>query len=111
MRDLLFKNITSDDKKRRIVSSYEVSDKQGIRSVVRRHFVCIVREVAKECAYKPPPFLHVLRERNTKEKKEEFFCRLKGSILVENKKKVFLVLFTHSLKITLTAITNEAVGS
>lgn len=109
MRDLLFKNLTSVDRKKRIISSSEVVDKQGVRSIIHRHFICMVKEVKGEEVKKPTSYLYVLKEKNSKEHKEKFYCRIKGSMLAINKNKLFLIVFTHSLKIHLTAIAKEVV--
>ncbi|MCU0651700.1 MAG: hypothetical protein MUC39_02005 [Candidatus Omnitrophica bacterium] len=100
MRDLVFKNLVSDEKKRRIISTSEINENQGIRSIIRRHFVYIVKELTNDEINKPLPYLYVLKERNNKELREKFFCRIKGSILAENRGKQLLILFMHSLKIT-----------
>ncbi len=104
MRDLVFKNLVSGEKKRRIISSSEIVDNQGIRSIIRRHFVYIVKEIDTAQLEKPLPYLYVFKERNNKEQKEKFFCRLKGSIYAINSGKPFLILFMHSLKITFLGI-------
>jgi hypothetical protein len=104
MRDLLYKNLTSDDKKRRIIASSEVVDKQGVRSIIRRHLVCLVKEVKYNEIEKPLPYLYVLKEHNSREEKEKFFCKIKGSVYAICNGRLFLVLFVHSLKINLIAI-------
>ena len=108
MRDLLFRNLTSIDKKRRIIASSEVVDKRGVRSIIHRHFVCILKEIKDNQVSRPSPYLYVLKEHNNKEQKERFFCRLKGSVLVVNKEKLFLILFMHSLKITLLTLSHNS---
>jgi len=106
MRELLFKNLISDDRKKRVIASSEIMDKQGVHSIIRRHFVYIVKEVARESKEKPlpPPYLYILKEHNNKEGKEKFFYRMKGSTYITTKENLFLVRFTHSLKIGLTSI-------
>jgi len=108
MRDLLFKNFTSDDKKRKILASSEIMDKQGVRSIIHRHFICIVKEIKDKSLGQPLPYLYVLKEHNTREQKEKFFCRIKGSIYAINNGRLFLILFTHSLKINLMSIPKVA---
>ncbi|MDD5431798.1 MAG: hypothetical protein PHO70_02280 [Candidatus Omnitrophica bacterium] len=103
MRDLLFKNLTSADKKKRIISSSEITDNQGIHSIIRRHFICMVREVVGAKLEKPLPYLYILKEHNTKERKEKFFCRIKSSTYVVSHGKLFLILFMHSLRINLSS--------
>ncbi len=100
MRDLLFKNLTSNDRKRRVIASSEISDKGGVRSIINRHFICMIREV-KKGTERPEPSLHVLKEHNSREQREKFFCKIKGSVYAVNQGKVFLITFMHSLRINL----------
>ena len=108
MRDLLFKNLTSDDRKRKILTSSEIMDKQGVRSIIHRHFICIVKEIKDKQITKPLPYLYVLKEHNNREQKEKFFCRIKGSIYAINNGRLFLILFMHSLKISLTPVPQDS---
>lgn len=102
MRNLVFRNLTSRDRRRKMISSQEVINKPGVRSVVQRHFVCILKEMQGEAAHRPAPYLYVLKEHNSKDRIEKFFCKIKGNMYVVNNNKLFLVLFMHSLKISLT---------
>lgn len=104
MRDLVFRNITSQNKQRRILASSEVVDKRGVRNVIHRHFVCIVREIKDKQVAKPAPYMYVLRKRDSKEHEEKFFCRVKGSLYAVNKGRLFLILFMHSLRISLVPV-------
>ncbi|MDD5108698.1 MAG: hypothetical protein PHC29_04225 [Candidatus Omnitrophica bacterium] len=102
MRDLLYKNLTFSEKGRKIISSSEITDKEGVHSVVRRHFACMIRQIEGTNIPKSQSYLFVLKSRNTKEKKEHFFCKIKGSLLAVNKEKLFLISFVHTLNIELT---------
>ena len=104
MRDLLFKDLTSSDRKRRIICSSEIMDKEGVRSIIRRYFVYIVKDITEAYAQKPVPSVYVVKRRDTKERKENFFCRVKAGIIIVKDKRQFLVLYAHSLKIGLAAI-------
>lgn len=108
MRDLLYKNLISGDKKRKIVASSEVVDKQGVHSVIHRHFVCIIKELKDNNIAGPLPYVYILKKRDTKEQQEKFFCRIKGSMFSVNSGKLFLILFMHSLKIDLTAVKQDS---
>lgn len=118
MRDLLFKNLTSNEKKRRILSSSEIVDKEGIRSIIHRHFVCLVKEINPASIGKngaedsqvprPSPYLYLLKKQDNREKKEKFFCRIKGSIYAVSNGRLFLILFMHSLKIMLMPVPQDA---
>lgn len=111
MRDLLFKNLTSNDRRRKILASTEIADKQGVRSTIHRHFVYIVKEIKDTKVERPQPYLYVLKEHNTREQKEKFFCRIKGSIYAVNKGRLFLIVFMHSLKICLAFIPQKNIFS
>ncbi|MBU1869925.1 MAG: hypothetical protein KJ818_05590 [Candidatus Omnitrophica bacterium] len=102
MRALLFKNLSSQDKKRRRISTLETVDQEGIRTVVHRHFVYFVREVNKRQEESAAPNIYIIKQRNTKEKSEKFYCKLKGSAYAVNNDKIFQILFIHSLKIDLS---------
>lgn len=104
MRDLIFKNLTSIDKKRRVVSSSEMVDNQGVSSIVRRHFICIIKELNENPVRKPDSYLCIFKERNTNELRERFFFKLKGSIYAVYENKLFLILYMHSLKVDLAAV-------
>lgn len=104
MRDLVFKNLTSGNKKRKVIASSEIVDKQGVRSVIHRHFICIVREIKDKNMQRPSPYLYVLKEHNALEQREKFFCRMKGSVYAVAHGRLFLILFMHSLKISLAAM-------
>ena len=107
MRNLLFKNQTSSDRKRRIIASSEQIDKGGAHTVIHRHFICLIREVKDlQTEQRPAPYLYVVKERNTRKKIERFFCRLKGSMYVKGGLKVYLVVFSHSLKIHIRAVSH-----
>jgi hypothetical protein len=103
MRDLLFKNLTSNEKKRKIISSCETSTNAGIQTTIKRHFVYMVKEVADGKLEKPLPKLYILKQRNTKEKAEKFLCRVKSSIFAIYDGRVYLITFMHSLTINIAS--------
>jgi len=108
MRDLLFRNLTSLDRKRKILASSEIFDRSGVRTVVRRHFVYMVKELPPEEKFqKQPTFLFILKQRDTRNKTEKFICRMKGTVYAVSNGKVLMVTFMHSLKICLSAISED----
>ena len=107
MRDLLYKNLTFPNRGRKIIASSEIADKGGVHSVVRRHFTYIVKPINRSDEIQGKPYLFVLKERNTKEKREHFFCKIKGSILAVNQGKLMHILFIHTLNVELTASDNK----
>ena len=59
------------------------------------------RQVKEGVIDKPAPYLYVVKEHNTKEHREKFFCKIKGSVCALNQGRVFLIVFMHSLRIDL----------
>jgi hypothetical protein len=102
MRDLLYKNLSFPNRGRKIIASSEVADKEGVHSVVRRHFTYFVKPIPRIGLVKPQPYLYVLKERKTKEKREHFFCKVKGSVLAVNRGNFFQILFVHTLSVNLS---------
>jgi len=102
MRDILFKNTTSLDRSRRRVIVKEVSEKQGIRSIVQRHFIYKVEELTQQNTENLPPMqIYMVKERNTTKQKERFFCKIKGNFMIVKANKLFLVEYIHCLHIIL----------
>lgn len=106
MRDLVFKNLTFPGKRRKIIASSEVVDKQGVRSIIHRHFIWIAKEIKDKPINQPLPYLYVRKLRDHKGQREEFFCRMKSSVYANCGGREFLIYFMHSLKINLIAIPN-----
>ena len=104
MKNLLFKNITSENRRQRILYSSESIEQEGIRTVVNRHLICRIRNVAQAEEFGQAPALYVIKKRNSKDNTEAFYCRIKGLMYMSAKHKLYLVSFIHSLRIQLKAI-------
>ena len=103
MRDLVFRNLTSREKNRKVITASEVVDNQGMRCSTHRHFVCIVKQVqaAEETM---PAEVHIIKEHNTREQRERFFCRIKGRTYISAYDRLFVIFFMHSLKVSLETL-------
>ena len=104
MRNMLFKNITSEDRRQRVLASSEFIEQKGIRSCVHRHLVCRIGEMPRANEVLPRPTLYVVRKQDRKSSLEHFYCRIKGQMYLATDEKVYLVSFIHSLRIELTTI-------
>lgn len=104
MRNVLFKNITSENKRQRLLCSSEYIEQEGVRTVVNRHLICRIFDVAKAEKVLCSPTLYVFKKRDTKANTEAFYCRIKGMMYLAAKNKLYLVSFVHSLRIQLKAI-------
>lgn len=106
MRALVFKNLTSQDHKRKVLSSAEVIEQQGTRTEIHRHLLCLIKEATKE-EIKPQkvnPQIFVIKKCDTQTQSESFLCRLKGILYVKSGDKIFSIEFIHSLRIHLTTM-------
>jgi len=70
----------------------------------------MIREINDPGSGKPQPYLYVLKEHNTLQQKEKFFCRLKGSVYAASQGKFYLICFMHSLRINLAAIPDDTIS-
>lgn len=101
MRDMLIKNLTSIEKKRRIIASSEVFEEEGFLNIIHRHFICLIKEAKSATPLDQPTYMYILRQRNTREQTEKFIFRVKGSVYATCHGRLFLVLFMQSLRIDL----------
>jgi hypothetical protein len=102
MRDMVFKNLTSPDKKKRVLWASETINENGILTKIHKYLIYIVKEIKKEEVKKTEkPEIYVTKFRCTKEKMEKFQIKMKGGIFCLTKEKYFYVSFCHTLKIDL----------
>ncbi|MEK7173283.1 MAG: hypothetical protein AAB740_04920 [Patescibacteria group bacterium] len=101
MHDLIFKNLTSFDRKKRVLLAFERFNKDGVFTEKERKFIYLIREVSSANAVLDPPQLFVVKSVDSKTLQERFFCKIKASLYVQNEKKLFLVRFRHSIRIKL----------
>ncbi len=108
MRDLLFKNLTSLDRKKKVLACAEIIDNAGIRTIVRRHFIYVAKEISKQQVAKESPYLMVIKIKDSKRKIERFFCKMKGSLVASYNSRLYHIKFMHTLNISLFALPNGA---
>ena len=111
MKDLFFKNITSEDRRQRKLISTELMEQQGIRSCIHRHLVCRIVDIGSPQEALPAPTLYVVKKQDTKLRIECFYCRIKGQMYLAADQKIYLISFIHSLKIELKVIPRDATNA
>ncbi len=103
MRDIVLKNLTSVNKKRRIMSSSEVINQNGVETRINRNFIYRVSEKDRlENDNVPVPKIYIYKNCDTKNHKSKFSYKVKGSIYLINEEKVYLVNYIHSFRLDLT---------
>lgn len=111
MRDLLFKNLTSADRKKKIIVTTDTAEKSGVRTKIVRHLICLVKDIdPSQQIEQPLPYLYILKKRNSKQQTQRFLCRIKGSIYTMTNGKLYLINFAHSLNIKLIPSQKTEVG-
>ena len=102
MRELLFKNMTSINKKRKVLCLSEVSRKDRILTKVNRRFIYLVKESAQSQKVSEAPEFYIFKNHDSKSKQEKFNLKIKGNFYVVCNQKVYLVSYCHSLRIGLS---------
>lgn len=108
MRDLVFKNITSFNKKRRRLALWEEIEQQGVKTIVKRHFIYRAEKISGKTEGKQSlPMVFIVKEKNTRELKERFYCKIKGQLVVEREGSLYIINYIHSLQICVKALKKE----
>ena len=111
MREMVFKNLTSDNKRRKDLFVSETTERNGIKTVARRHSLYMVNghnrfntpeELAQwksttDTCQKRHVF--IFKKRDTKEKKDTFICDVVGKCYAVIKNEVYAIGFKHSFEI------------
>lgn len=104
MRDLVFKNLTSKIKPRKILIAKETINEDGILTRIQKHLIYEVHELSEDFTpdNKLKNELFILKERNTQLKTESFFIKMKSGMYANCNGKALIVNFLHSLRIDLS---------
>ena len=101
MRELLYKNLTSAQKGRKIIAISEEAEKNGFLTRTSRRFIYMVKDPVNLRSSLSTPRFYILKIHDSKKKKERFIFKAKGNFYVVNNGQVRLVYFCHSFKIDL----------
>jgi len=112
MRELIFKNLTSENKRRKDLYISETLDKDGVRTITRRHSVYIIgnrnkvkdeKELMQHKTQNPinttSRHVFIFKKRDTKLKKDSFICDVVGKFYAVVKNDLYSVAFKHSFEI------------
>lgn len=106
---MVFKNLTSVDKRKKVLWASETFSEDGILTKIHKYLIYIIREINEEDAGEnEKPEISILKYRDTREKIEKFRIRLKGGLYCCANGKNFHVSFCHTLKIDLSKSPEEA---
>lgn len=104
MRELLYKNLTSVEKGRKILAVRDESQKNGFLTRTYKKFIYLIRDTGNLRAALVPPSFYILKIHDSKNYRERFIFKVKGNFYVVNNGQVRVVYFCHSFKIDLLQI-------
>jgi hypothetical protein len=89
-----------------VLACAEIVDSAGVRTIVRRHFIYMVKEISEKPKKIDDPYLMVIKLHDTKSRMEKFFCKMKGAVIASYKTHLYYIRFMHTLNISLCALPN-----
>ncbi len=104
MKEIAFKNLTSTEKKRKIISLTEKVERDGCIVSSQKTLVYIVSPQFEKVREISQPEYHIGKSYDSKTKEERFSLRVKGTSYVSQESSFLKVDFCHSLKIDITPI-------
>ena len=120
MRELLFKNLTSQDKKRKDLYITEECERDGVKTITKRHSLYIIKgrckfndadEVLKFQKNASPKcknrHIFIYKIRDTKKNKDSFVCDVVGNVYATIKSELYSIAFKHSFEIDFLKTTNK----
>lgn len=104
MRDVVYRNITSQDKGRRVMASSEVCQGNGLRTTVVRHFICVIRKAQDRAVGEVfKPRIYIYRYYDTGKQRERFFCRIRDRFCLMLGSQIYQAEFLESVRINVEA--------
>ena len=99
MKEIAFKNLTSVERKRKIISLREVTERDGCAISSQKTLVYIVSPQFGKIRNVERPEYHIGKSYDSVTKEERFSLRVKGTSYVVQESNFLKVDFCHSLKI------------
>lgn len=117
MREILFKNLTGSDNRKRDLSIKEIVTGDGLVATVERRCVYFVREAihlddtsdvsqlsklkAKGGLAEDPHHFHIFRKYDSETQEDLLICKVYGKFYIICDDNIFCISFVHSFKIRL----------
>ena len=114
MREMVFKNLTNQNARKRDVSIQEIVERNGVTSTTMKRSIYFIRgsyhvksnEELQEWIKRRnknselnKKFFHVLRECSDSNKEDKLICKMRGSFYFIAGESVYNIVFVHSIKI------------
>lgn len=105
LKEIVFKNASSCDRKRRIFCTSIINKKENILTRTERKYVYIIKKLNRlESTIVMPAQIYIRNEQNSFSSSRKYTYLIKGSLLAGNREEVFLVKFAHSLHIEINPV-------
>lgn len=101
MKQVIYKNRTSQKYHRKVVSINEFNQDQHVRTHVQKGFLYHIVPVADQDMTDHLPEIHIQKRIDTKNQTEEFCFRVKGSFVTMTGLNIVRVEFSHKLRINM----------
>ena len=101
MRDLIFKNLVSDDRKKRILQAQEIISNDGVRTEIYRGFVCLIKPAEETKDQTEQPQVYITKYHDTKLQTEKLLLKIKGGLYAINNGELYFLSFCHSLRVNI----------
>ena len=102
MREILYKNLTSQKNGRRVIAVSETNESKDSFTHVHKSFIYLVRKADKQEDSPIAPVFQIFKSFNTKTRDEKFYFRVKGIFYLAKEEIFYTVHFLHSLRIDIT---------
>ena len=114
MRELIFKNLTQVESKKRDVSVEEIVERNGLVSSTKKRSLYFIRgshkiesqkdlqewmQKRKVDNAKNKKFFHILRNYSDKRKADKLMCKMRGSFYIISDDLVYNIVFVHTIKV------------
>lgn len=116
MREVIFKNLTSFEHRKKDIFLKEVFEKDGVVARTERrcfYFIKDIKELAKEEDLKKwldaknmsehitDRHFHILKQHNDAVGADKLICKIAGTFYAVGNKRIYTIAFLHSFKISL----------
>lgn len=116
MRELIFKNLTVPNSKKRNISMEEIVHKNGLVSSTKKQSTYFLKEIhrvkskeeltewidkRKKDPISNKKFFHILREYSDRDHEDKLMCKMRGSFYIISGSDVLNIVFVHTIKISI----------
>lgn len=101
MRDLIFRNLTSQDKRKKVLQAQEIINDKGVLTKIYRGFVCFLKPAYEVKNAIEHPEIHIVKSVDDSQHRETLLLKVKGGLYAVNKGELYFLSFCHSLRINI----------